>query len=86
MKNIHRIGAVIAGLALAYPAPLAMAVPQNTASNQAQTIAATQPARVVTQDDVHEAQKSLKTPIIKSFKHKKSLKMHKANLMVLKKI
>lgn len=57
MKNIHRIGAVIAGLALAYPAPLAMAVPQNTASNQAQTIAATQPARVVTQDDVNEAQK-----------------------------
>lgn len=86
MKNIHRIGAVIAGLALAYPAPLAMAVPQNTASNQAQTIAATQPARVVTQDDVNEAQKSLKTPIIKSCKHKKSLKMHKANLMVLKKI
>lgn len=74
MKNIHRIGAVIAGLALAYPAPLAMAVTQNTASNQAQTIAATQPARVVTQDDVNEAQKKLEDANNKVLQTQKELK------------
>lgn len=59
MKNIHRIGAVIAGLALAYPAPLAMAATQNVTSNQAQTIVASQTARAVTQDEVNQAQKKL---------------------------
>lgn len=57
MKNIHRIGAVIAGLALAYPAPLAMAATKSATDNQAQAIVASQTARAVTQDEVNQAQK-----------------------------
>ncbi len=74
MKNIHRIGAVIAGLALAYPAPLAMAVTQNTASAHPQAIVASQGTRVVTQDDVNKAQKKLEDANNKVLQTQKELK------------